>query len=58
MLGGGGRLCNRIVSMMSRAVSEPEKKKGGLSHQTICKLFGTKMSMSSSDYVSLRDGST
>ena len=37
----------RKVSITSLAVSVPAQKNGGLSHQPICKLFGTTISISS-----------
>ena len=47
-----------ILVMTSLAVSLPEQKKGGLSHQPIWRLLGTTMSKSSSLSVSLIEGKT
>ena len=45
----GGKFDVKIAAIISRAVSEPEQKNGGLSHHPICKLFGTTISVSSKD---------
>ena len=55
---GGKFLFDDISSMMSRAVSVPVQKSGGLSHHPICRLLGTTISMSSSFSIGLMDGST
>ena len=44
--------------MVSLAVSESAQKNGGDSHHTICRAFGTTISISSMSMLSFSDGST
>ena len=56
-MGCVGRSASKRDIIMSLAVSVLAQKKGGLSHQPICRLFGTTISISSKG-VGCRDGKT